>query len=57
MIGICDRVLVMREGHLVGEVGGASGQADHAGKHHGLRRRRRGLTTPTLTRRLSGGTQ
>ena len=26
VVGICDRVLVMREGHLVGEVGGASGR-------------------------------
>ena len=26
VVGICDRVIVMREGHLVGEVGGASGQ-------------------------------
>ena len=27
VVGICDRVIVMREGHLVGEVGGGSGQA------------------------------
>jgi ribose transport system ATP-binding protein len=27
VVGICDRVIVMREGHLVGEVGGASGPA------------------------------
>jgi ribose transport system ATP-binding protein len=27
VVGICDRVIVMREGHLVGEVGGASGHA------------------------------
>jgi len=26
IIGICDRVLVMREGHLMGEVGGATGR-------------------------------
>ncbi|MDM0105989.1 hypothetical protein QTH97_13685 [Variovorax sp. J22R24] len=27
LIGICNRVIVMREGHLAGEVGGGSGQA------------------------------
>jgi ribose transport system ATP-binding protein len=27
IIGICDRVLVMREGHMEGEVGGPSGRA------------------------------
>ena len=27
IIGTCDRVLIMREGELVAEVGGASGQA------------------------------
>jgi ribose transport system ATP-binding protein len=27
VIGICDRVLVMREGHIEGEVGGPSGRA------------------------------
>jgi ribose transport system ATP-binding protein len=27
VVGICDRVIVMREGHLVGEVGGTSGHA------------------------------
>ena len=26
IIGICDRVLVMREGHIEGEVGGPSGK-------------------------------
>jgi ribose transport system ATP-binding protein len=26
IIGICDRVLVMREGHLMGEVGGSTGR-------------------------------
>jgi ribose transport system ATP-binding protein len=26
IIGICDRVLVMREGHIEGEVGGPNGQ-------------------------------
>jgi ribose transport system ATP-binding protein len=25
IIGICDRVLVMREGHMQGEVGGTTG--------------------------------
>ena len=25
IMGICDRILVMREGHIEGEVGGASG--------------------------------
>ena len=44
IIGICDRVLVMREGRIEGEVGGPGGRADHAGKHHGLRRRRGRLT-------------
>ena len=41
IIGICDRVLVMREGHIEGEVGGPERQADHPGKHHGPRGRRR----------------
>jgi ribose transport system ATP-binding protein len=27
VIGICDRVLVMREGHIEGEVGGSTGRA------------------------------
>ena len=27
IIGICDRVIVMREGHIQGEVGGTTGQA------------------------------
>ena len=27
IIGICDRVLVMREGHIEGEVGGPTGRA------------------------------
>ncbi len=27
VIGICDRVLVMREGHIEGEVGGPGGRA------------------------------
>ena len=40
IIGICDRVLVMREGHIEGEVGGSDRPPDHPGKHHDLRRRR-----------------
>jgi ribose transport system ATP-binding protein len=27
IIGICDRVIVMREGHIQGEVGGTTGHA------------------------------
>ena len=40
IIGICDRVLVMREGQIEGEVGGTGGAADHPGEHHGARDRR-----------------
>jgi energy-coupling factor transporter ATP-binding protein EcfA2 len=36
VIGISDRILVMREGEIVGEVGGSSGTAAHdSRKHHG----------------------
>ena len=44
IIGTCDRVLVMREGHIEGEVGGPERQADHAGEHHGAGGRRGGLS-------------
>ena len=53
IIGICDRVLVMREGHIEGEVGGPRRHADHPGKHHGARHRRGGrarCTTGTAGR-------
>ena len=41
IIGICDRVLVMREGPPRGRGRRRDGATDHAGKHHDLRRRAR----------------
>ena len=38
IIGIADRVLVMREGRIVGEVAATPGSADRPGRHHGARR-------------------
>ena len=51
VIGICDRVLVMREGHIEGEVGGPQRHADHPGEHHGARDRRGGLSGGKAGRR------
>ena len=42
IIGICDRVLVMREGHIQGEVGGGTGERSRR-KTSDLCRRRRSL--------------
>ena len=40
IMGICDRILVMREGHIEGEVGGHQRHSGNPGEHHGARDRR-----------------
>ncbi len=58
IVGISDRVLVMRDGHIVGEIEGAAGRSDHAGKDHGYRHqhgeRARSLTIRTSRLRIKG---
>jgi ribose transport system permease protein len=48
IVGICDRVIVMGEGHIAGQLGRGRGRrTDHTGKHHGhcdFRRQGRGVT-------------
>jgi ribose transport system ATP-binding protein len=36
IIGVADRVLVMREGRIAGEVTGIADRADQPGGHHGI---------------------
>ena len=57
IIGICDRVLVMREGAHRGRGRRPQRHADHAGEHHGARHRRRGLSARSERRSEIGRTK
>ena len=55
IVGICDRVVVMREGEIVGEVGGDTAERRSPRKHHGAGDRRRACARQRHERRHKSG--